>query len=110
MTMTCVRRIRVLCLVAALLTVEVGCGDESKRIPLGITEQQVIEILGRPSNVYPERDAIARFLLDPKECASKVVRVLYYNRHVRQSVSVGIDVEGRVACVRSYFHMDYTVR
>ena len=101
---TRMRRVRALCLVSALLTVEAGC-DDSKRIRLGSTEKQVIAILGRPPEVYTEHREIERYLWlpeDRKNCVPKVVRVLYYRRRIPPSVAVGIDANDRVACVESY--------
>ena len=83
-----------------------GC-DESKRIRPGMREQEVIQILGKPTRILTDCRVMADYVWlheDRDTCLPKAAKVLFFDRLVSLDVSVTISAGGDVVCVEGTYN------
>jgi hypothetical protein len=81
------------------LAICLACTEPADRLRVGMTEQDVIGLLGRPDKDVRDRDNQDSYLSGDQKCATKTVRLLVYSRFVREDVFVGLDARGTVMCI-----------
>lgn len=76
-----------------------ACTDPAAGLRVRMTEKEVIVLLGRPSRDVSDSRSRDFYLGDNKECAEKAVRVLVFDRLVREDVFVGLDSSAKALCI-----------
>ena len=74
-----------------------GCSDAAAQVSTGVSEKTVRELLGAASWQVTDRRDI-EFWLGDAACAKVSVKMLAYDRRLREDVLVGINAQGTVAC------------
>jgi hypothetical protein len=77
-----------------------GC-DHARDIGPGRTEADVRRALGTPSRIESDKQEMQKYFFGHEEdrCLTKAVRVLFYDRWIRDDLSISFDATGRVLCV-----------
>ena len=96
-------------LLIAITCVAVAAACEgSEQIVPGTPEESVRKTLGEPSLILTEHRWIEDYLFKSDlrtTCAPKAARALYYRRFWRKSVTVALDMNGRVVCIQQAFEL-----
>lgn len=77
----------------------VACNGDS--VKPGMTEKEVVRLMGKPTASFGEKTKFGGFLDDNDKCRAKLVKVMLYDRSSRKDVIVGINGEGVVECVET---------
>ena len=98
-----------------ILIVLVGCAglacNGAAQIQKNMSEQEVRRILGKPTVVETEQKYMDGYFFsaDREECVSRATKVLFYEHWWRKDVSISLDGQGRVLCLREAYN-DVQVR
>ena len=90
-----------------IAVVAIAACDESKRVRVGMTEREVVEVLGRPTVVVTDRHWFNDYIWLPRDeqsCLPRIQKVLFFGRLLNKDVAVGFASDGRVVCAEGTYN------